>query len=34
MSKEAQEEALWELLEYMPGCVFLTTKELKFSYKN
>ena len=33
MTKGEQEEALWNLLEYMQGCVFLTAKGLKFTYK-
>lgn len=33
MSAAEQEAALWALLEYMQGCVFLTTKGLKFSFK-
>lgn len=28
-----QEAELWELLEYMQGCVFYTAKGLKFTYK-
>ena len=33
MTKAGQEEALWELLKFLQGCVFLTVKGLKFTYK-
>ena len=32
-SKQEQEAALWKLLLYLQGCVFLTAKGLKFTYK-
>jgi hypothetical protein len=32
MEAEKQDEALWELLEYLQGCVFYTSKGLKFTY--
>lgn len=32
-SRQEQEDALWNLLIYIQGCVFLTAKGLKFSYK-
>ena len=32
-SKQEQEDALWKLLLYLQGCVFLTAKGLKFTYK-
>lgn len=32
-SKQEQEAALWSMLLYLQGCVFLTAKELKFTYK-
>ena len=32
-SKQEQEVALWKLLLYLQGCVFLTAKGLKFTYK-
>ena len=31
--KQEQEAALWKLLLYLQGCVFLTSKGLKFTYK-
>ena len=33
MTKIEQEEALWELMSRLAGCVFLTAKGLKFTYK-
>lgn len=33
MSVAEQEETLWELFKLLQGCVFLTAKGLKFSYK-
>lgn len=33
MTKIEQEEALWELMSRLAGCVFLTSKGLKFTYK-
>ena len=33
MTKAEQEEALWELMSRLAGCVFLTAKGLKFTYK-
>ena len=33
MTKTEQEEALWELMSWLAGCVFLTAKRLKFTYK-
>lgn len=32
MSVEEQDAALWELLEFLQGCVFYTFKGLKFTY--
>ena len=32
-SKQEQEDALWSMLIYLQGCVFLTAKGLKFTYK-
>ena len=32
-SKQEQEDELWKLLLYIQGCVFLTSKGLKFTYK-
>ena len=32
-SRQEQEAALWKLLLYLQGCVFLTAKGLKFTYK-
>ena len=32
-SKQEQEAALWKLLLYLQGCVFLTAKGLRFTYK-
>ena len=32
-SKQEQEAVLWKLLLYIQGCVFLTAKGLKFTYK-
>lgn len=32
-SRQEQEDALWEMLIYLQGCVFLTAKGLKFIYK-
>lgn len=31
--RQEQEAALWNLLTYLQGCVFLTAKDLKFTYK-
>lgn len=31
--RQEQEAALWNLLTYLQGCVFLTAKGLKFTYK-
>ena len=33
MTAKEQEAELWELLEFLQGCVFLTAKGLKFTYK-
>ena len=33
MTAKEQEEALWDLLKFLQGCVFLTAKGLKFTYK-
>ena len=33
MTAKEQEAELWELLKFLQGCVFLTTKGLKFTYK-
>ena len=32
-SRQEQEAALWKLLLYLQGCVYLTAKGLKFTYK-
>lgn len=32
-SRQEQEDALWSMLIYLQGCVFLTAKGLKFTYK-
>lgn len=32
-SRQEQEDALWKMLIYLQGCVFLTAKGLKFTYK-
>lgn len=32
-SRQEQEDALWSILIYLQGCVFLTAKGLKFTYK-
>lgn len=31
--RQEQEDALWSMLTYLQGCVFLTAKGLKFTYK-
>ena len=33
MTAKEQETELWELLKFLQGCVFLTAKGLKFTYK-
>ena len=33
LSENEQEAALWRMLVYLQGCVFLTAKGLKFTYK-
>ena len=33
LTENEQEAALWNLLTYLQGCVFLTAKGLKFTYK-
>lgn len=33
LNQAGQEEALWELMSRLAGCVFLTAKGLKFTYK-
>ena len=33
MTAKEQEAELWELLKFLQGCVFLTAKGLKFTYK-
>ena len=33
MTKAGQEEALWDLLKFLQGCMFFTAKGLKFTYK-
>ena len=33
LSEDEQEDTLWNLLIYLQGCVFLTAKGLKFTYK-
>ena len=33
LTESEQEDALWSILIYLQGCVFLTSKGLKFTYK-
>lgn len=33
LTESKQEDALWSMLTYLQGCVFLTAKGLKFTYK-
>lgn len=33
LSEDEQEDTLWSMLVYLQGCVFLTEKGLKFTYK-